>query len=258
MIRNLSIVAALCALLVAVPASAQERSAWPERLFVTIDVPFQPLNNDFSEVVSITDAIAKSEKDSFNASYPTTRGAMFGAGVGMRLSGTFGVGVTGSWFSKASDAAYTLSVANPAVANKPRSLSGTAASLNHQEFVTHIQALYALPLGSKGRLVLSAGPSIFNLKQDLLQSVQFNEVPGFATITLNQLATTSVSKTMVGFNVGADITWPIARHIGVGTVTRYSSATTTVDPGSATTGLTRSVELKAGGLQLGGGLRFLF
>ena len=258
MYRQLLCAAAAAVLLTTPAASAQESAPWTGRVFVTLDVPFQPLDNAFTEAVSVADAIAKTEKDSFTASYPANRGVLVDAGVGIRLAGSFGVGVTGSYLSRSSSADFALSVANPALANTPRVLTGSAASLAHTETAVHLQALYAMRLGSKGRVMLSAGPTIVRINQDLIQGVQFNEVAGFSKITLGTVLTAPVTQTVLGFNVGADTTWPIARHLGLGTTTRYSRATTTVDPGSATTGLTRSVELQAGGLHLGAGLRFLF
>ena len=258
MIRQVSAYVAVCALLIAVPAAAQEHHAWPERTFVTIDVPFQPLNNDFSESVSITDAFVKSEKDGFNAAYRSTKGALFDVGAGVRLAGSFGVGVTAAWFRRSGDATFDLSVPNPLAANKPRALGGTVADLNRREIGVHVQALYAVPLGPKTRLMLSGGPSVFNARQDVVRSVEFDEAAGFSSIKLNQVITTAVTRTVVGFNVGADITWALGSHFGVGSVTRYSRGTFTMDPGATTASVTRAIDARAGGLQIGAGVRLLF
>ena len=64
-------------LLAAAPLAAQENRAWPERSFVTIDVPFQPLNNDFSETVSVADTLRRTENVAFVADYQSTRGALY-------------------------------------------------------------------------------------------------------------------------------------------------------------------------------------
>ena len=66
-----------------------------------------------------------------------------------------------------------------------------------------------------------------------------------------------MKKTAVGYNVSADITWALAAHFGVGAVTRYSRAKLTLDPG-AETGVSRAIEIHAGGLQIGAGIRLLF
>lgn len=258
MIRQASAYVAVCALAMAAPAAAQERRAWPERAFVTIDVPFQPLNNDFSESVSLPDAFVKTEKDAFTAAYRSTKGALLDIGGGVRLAGSFGLGVTGSWFQRAAAATFGLSVPNPAAVNKPRTLSGAVADLKRREIGLHVQALYAVPLGRRARVMLSGGPSAFGVRQAVVQSVEFDEAAGFSSIALNQVLTASVTRTVVGWNAGAEVTWLLARHFGVGSVTRYSRASLTIDPGSATPTLKRSIDARAGGLQMGGGVRVLF
>src|SRR5262245_45597613 len=127
---------ALTALLVAglaAPAAAQDKDAWPARVYVTADAPFQLLNNDFSETVTLTDAIVRGERDTFSAAYGSTRGATFDLGIGTHLTGAFGAGVTGSWFGRTADAALNLSVPSPAAANRARTLSATASGLHHRE-----------------------------------------------------------------------------------------------------------------------------
>src|SRR6266436_1791154 len=97
-----------CALLVPSPLAAQENRAWPERTFVTIDVPFQPLNNDFSESLSFADTVRKTENVTFVAGYASTRGALFDAGAGVRLANSLGVGVTASWFQRSRSGSFDL------------------------------------------------------------------------------------------------------------------------------------------------------
>ena len=246
-----------CALVVAAPLAAQENQAWPERTFVTIDVPFQPLNNDFSESLSFADTVRKTENVTFVTGYASTRGALFDVGAGVRMANNLGLGVTASWFQRSSSGSFNLMVPNPLAANKPLDLAGSVTGLNRNELGIHIQALYALALGNRVRLMLAGGPSIFKTKQDLVRSLEFDILPGFTSLQLDQALVTQVNQTVVGFNVGADITWPLSSHLGVGTVTRYSRAKVTMDPG-AESGVRRAIEMHAGGLQIGGGLRLLF
>ena len=258
MIRQVSGALVGCALLSAAPAFAQDGKAWPGRTFVSIDVPFQPLKNDFSESLSFTDSVVKTEKDAFNAGYASARGPLFDVGAGIRLAGDFGFGATGSWFRRSGDATFGLAVPNPSIVNKARQLSGTVTGLNRRESAVHLQALYAVGLGPKARVMLSGGPTVFNIEQDLVKSIEFDEGSGFSSIRLNQVIATKVSDTVVGFNVGADVVWPLASHFAVGSVTRYSRANFTLDPGASTTGVSRAVKLHAGGLQIGAGIRLLF
>ena len=159
--RNVLGLLAGCTLLLASPLAAQENRVWPERTFVTIDVPFQPLNNDFSESLSFADTLRKSENVTFVADYESTRGALFDVGAGVRLANRAGVGVTTSWFQHSGSGTFDLKVPNPLVANKPLDLTGTVSGLKRNELGIHVQALYAVALGRKARVLLAGGPSVF-------------------------------------------------------------------------------------------------
>lgn len=245
-----------CAL-AAAPARAQEHRAWPERVFVTFDVPFQALANGFNEFVAYPDTLRRTENVTFDTTYDAMRGVMLAAGGGVRVFRGIGAGVIATWSQPASTASYALGVPNPIVANRPLTLTGSLEELNREEIGVHLQALYAVPLGSRARVMLSAGPSIFRLKQDVLSSVEFDRLPGFTRLELHQALISPIDETAVGFNVGADVTWNLWKHVGIGSVTRYSRAATTIDPGS-TTAVSRQIELRAGGLQIGGGVRLMF
>src|ERR687895_1994373 len=107
---------------VATPLAAQENRAWFERAFVTIDVPFQPLNNDFSESLTFADTVRRTESVTFVADYGSTRGALVDVGAGVRLARTIGAGVTLSWFQRSGSGSFDLIVPNPLTANRPLNL----------------------------------------------------------------------------------------------------------------------------------------
>ena len=118
-------------------------------------------------------------------------------------------------------------------------------------------AAYALPLGKSARMMFSGGPSIFKTKLDVVRSLEFSILPGFTSLGLDRTLITRDKQTVAGFNAGADLTWTLASHLGVGILTRYSRAHVTLDPGAAS-GMSRAIEMHAGGLDLGGGIRLLF
>src|SRR5262249_60426847 len=130
------------------------------------------------------------------------------------------------------------------------------SGMAHREAPLHLHGLYALRLGKKTRVTLSAGPSIFNTTQDLLKSVEFTILPGFTSLRFDNAITVREQRTVAGFNVGANFTWTVASRVGVGTIIRYSRAHLTLDPGT-TTALARGIESHPGGLHVGGGLRLL-
>jgi hypothetical protein len=136
-------------------------------------------------------------------------------------------------------------------------LSTSLGGLERREIGIHIQGLYALPLTAKTRLMLAAGPSIFTARDDLVRSIEFENLPGFTGVKFDQAQVVTLEKTVVGFNVGANVIWAVASHFGISAVTRYSRAQLMFDPGSEAN-VNRSIELHAGGLQIGGGIRVFF
>jgi stage V sporulation protein SpoVS len=148
-------------------------------------------------------------------------------------------------------------VPNPLVANKPLDVAGSVAGLTRHELGIHLQALYALAIGKRVRVMLAGGPSVFKTKQDVVRSIEFDTLPGFTSLKFDQALITEARQTAAGFNVGADVTWALLSHLGVGTVTRYSRAKMTLRPGAAS-GVSRAIDTHAGGLQIGGGIRLLF
>src|SRR5207245_4975363 len=132
------------------------------------DVPFQPLNNAFSESLSFADTLRKNENVVFVADYGSTRGSAFDVGGGIRLTSHLGVGVTTSWFQHSASGSFDLKVPNPLSVNRPLDLTGTVSGLKRNELGVHVQALYAMALGRRARVLLAGGPSVFNLKQDVV------------------------------------------------------------------------------------------
>jgi len=246
-----------CALVAAAPLHAQENRAWPERVFATIDVAFQPLNNNFSESLAFPDTVRRTENVRFETDYASTRGPSVDVGAGVRIAKRLGAGVVVSWFQRSGAGSLDLRVPSPIAADSPLALTGSVPALNRRELGVHVQALHALPLGTRARLMLAGGPSVFRLTQDLVRSVQFDVLPGFTALKFDQARVATVERTAIGFNVGATVTWPLASHVAVDGLTRYARAKTTLDPG-AQSNLSRAIEVRAGGLQIGGGIHLLF
>ena len=242
---------------VAAPVAAQETAVWPERTFVSVNVPIQALNNGFTESISVADALRRNENDTFVARYESVRGPLADIATGIRLARRIGAGIAVSWLQRTSASAVDLSIPNPLVADRPLTLSAPVPDLDRREIGIHIQTLYAISLGRRTRVMASGGPSVFVVTQDLIESVEFERLPGFTGIQFADAIVKNDRETSVGFNVGADVTWALTSRFGVGTVVRYSRATVTFNPSSAS-GSARSIDVTAGGLHIGGGIRVFF
>ena len=96
------------------------------------------------------------------------------------------------------------------------------------------------------------GPSFFSVKQDIVNDFEISETYPYDTATFTRAIAASQSESAVGVNVGGDVAYFFTPNVGVGGTAQSSGATVemTVPSGTA--------DVKAGGLQVGGGLRLRF
>ena len=171
---------------------------------------------------------------------PGTAG-LFDVRVGYRFRPRFGVAAAVS--ATRSDVAGTAaaSIPSPIRFASPTIVSLDAGSSSRREIALHLQAVYALPIGESVTLGIFGGPSIVHLQHG---------VPN-VSVTNNTPTVDSVNESGSGFggNVGADLSALFSAHYGVGLFVRYAAAG--IDLPSAP-------DVKAGGIQAGGGLRVRF
>jgi len=180
------------------------------------------------------------------------RAPIFDAGIVVRIAGPLAVGFAVSYLTHDSTASITADIPHPFFFNRPRSISGSTP-VSRTEGAGHIEAVYELSGGGRLDVLLSGGPSIFNVRQTLVTDVTYSDAFPFDTATFRAGVTADATKTVAGFNVGGDVTWRFSRTIGIGGLIRYAQAHATVSGANNS-----AVKIDVGGLQVGGGLRLLF
>ena len=160
-----------------VPAAAQ---TWPERVHISVNGAFQATTNDFSDRFEFERNL---ETGSTDVDYPVQGGFIFDAGAGYRFWKNLAAGVSVSYFTRDDVASTTSSVPHPFFFNQPREVTGEATGVKRSETAVHVQAMYLVNPGGRLRLVLSGGPSFFNVEQDLVTEVTVTETFPFDTAT---------------------------------------------------------------------------
>jgi hypothetical protein len=224
-----------------------------EKVRVSINVGGQLSSTTFTTTATSTVFL---EPSTINTSYTVPKGKLFDGGILFRVAGNFGVGVALSWFSERHDAPVTGLIPNPFGFNSPpslsRPLSGTAAGLQRSELDAHIQAAYMIAT-KRYDVVISGGPTIFRVSQDLVSNAVYIDDYPHDTVTFTSATTVKGEATKTGFNVGVDVGYKIGAKFGVGGLVRFSRASVSFPlTGSA------DVSVDAGGFQVGGGVRFFF
>jgi hypothetical protein len=192
------------------------------------------------------------EDATVEADYRSREAPLIDAGFAMRIHRSIGIGVSISRFSGDGRADITAQIPFPFDFNIFRDVSGTAPSLEHTEVGYHAQVQYSRPLSRRLRLVLSAGPTLFDVRRQLVDRVEVDEAFPFDTATFRSATARVGTGTGIGFNAGADLAWAVGRHAGLGALVRYSGGTADLK------GPSRTTRVDAGGVQAGAGLRVYF
>ena len=192
------------------------------------------------------------ETETIDVTYPRTPGGLIDVGGRVRAWKRLGIGVAVSHVTGSGTADITASVPHPFFFNQPRTVTGQA-DLSREETGIHFQVQYAIPASKKVQVVLGAGPSHIKLTQDVVTEVTVDETYPYDTATFRAAVTKGASRSVTGFNAGVDVTWSLTRNVGFGGLFRYASADADLDVRTDHT-----LTMKAGGMQVAGGIRFAF
>jgi hypothetical protein len=231
---------ALCA---AVAPNAHAQMTWTDKAFVNVTGGAQAGSHT---VATSAQFDLYEEQGTVSSSQKVKGGGLFDLSAGYRVTKNLAAGIGFSATGNKADAAITASVPDPRVFDQPRTVSATAPGLKHSEKAVHFFAAWMMPVTDKIDVGISAGPSIFMVKQDLATALSVTE-PG---PVVNQITTEKSSKTTAGINIGVDVTYLVSKRWGVGGLARYTWGS--VDLKNATDNLT------VGGFQIGAGLRLRF
>lgn len=222
---------------------AYAQMAWTDRGFANVTGGAQAGSHTLA--TSSTFDIYE-EKGSVDTSQTVKGGGFFDISAGYKVWRNLAVGLGYSFTSSSGAATIKAKVPDPVFFDKPRDASGAASGLKHTENVVHILAVWMVPVTDKIDVGVSAGPSVFTVRQDLVSALSVKE-PG---PSISGTTVTRAAKTGVGVSVGADVTYMINKRFGVGGLARFTAGS--VDLPGATK------KLSVGGFQIGAGARLRF
>ena len=223
-----------------------------EKVYISINGAYQTGGDSFGETVTF---IRNAESGTFSTDYTVKSGPALNVSAGVNLWRSLGVGVGVTRYSKETPVAFTASVPHPFFFNRPRSVSADIGGLDREELAVHVQARGTFFPSPRLQAVVFAGPSFFKVKQGIVTDFEITETYPYDTATFSRGISRTADESKVGFNVGADVGYFFTRQVGVGGTVQFAR-TTIETPGSGSAGGT--LELKAGGVQAGAGVRFRF
>ena len=231
-------------------ADAQTAGKWTDTFYLHVDVGAQTMTPGFTSNVTFK---LNGEDGTFKADYRFTSAPLITGRAGVRLWGNLGLGVGASRFSREGEANVSARLPHPFYFNQFRSVSGTATGLTREESMVSAELIWLLRPGKTLDVMLFAGPAYFTAYQDMVTMPRYTETYPFDSATFAGVESRTVRKTGVGFTAGADVSYLFNRHLGLGSIIRFSRATASF---SAAPGSASSAGL--GGLQTSAGLRIRF
>jgi hypothetical protein len=251
LVRAVSITAA--ALLLAASPLAAQTAARPspprERGFIALNGGVQAAGSSGSEHFSYD---VHAEAAQVDVDSPGKAPVLVDGTVGLRLWKSAGIAVGFSRGSSDAAAHVEADIPHPFFDDQPRHVSGDTGALANTETATHVQ-VYVLKASGRWRIRLSGGGSYFRVERDTVTAVNVDESFPFDTATFRNVTTERASGSGPGFNAAADLSWMLTRRVGVGALVRFTRGSVELNAGAD-----RNVSVDAGGLQVGGGFRFVF
>ena len=233
----------------AAPALAQGPQPWTDRGYFNVNVGFETTSGTLADSRSFVKDL---ETGTMLAEHNVDSGSLFDFSVGSRVWRNVSVGLGYHRGSNTSEGSATASVPHPLIFNSHRAAAAAASGLDRTESAIHLLIGYMIPVSDVLSVHVTAGPSFFRLKQDVIGDLTFTETAPFTTVdAAPQISERSDSA--AGVNVGVDVTYQFwesdAYRIGAGAFLRYAGASARI------TVLENSVDSDVGGLQFGLGAR---
>lgn len=233
-----------------IPDAQAQMIQWQDRGYISVNFGIQPQSREFTEV-----SAPEINGDPATITVPHTigSGAFPDFAVGYRLWENLGVHVGYSYFSKSETPTLVAAIPHPAFGGVNRTATTSAGELSHSESAFHTHLLWMIPLSEEIEVAVLVGPSFYNIKQDFVETVGVTETAPFTTVTISSVQQIEQSESAVAFTAGLDGTYRLTPKFGIGAFFRYSGASADMPLSGGTT-----VTVEAGGIQIGGGLRYRF
>jgi hypothetical protein len=226
---------------------------------------------NFGSATAGTDAFAMNasteideEQADFGAHFNLPRGASFDFGGGFMFMPAVGIGVSFSGTAHEDVVDLSARIPHPIFFNTfANDNAETDDLLQRTESGVHIHAMLVPVQTDRFRLRVFGGPSYLRVEQDTITDIRYSQTYTFFPAT-NRIEITGsdierLEANAWGFHAGGDASFFFTRVFGVGGFVRYSKANIDLENTIATAlDQDEVVRIKAGGIQLGGGLRLKF
>lgn len=231
------------------PRSTAPPIPGPERVRLQFNGGVLLAPGSFGQQFSLTKNV---EPASISTDLSLRTGVNVDGGARVRITRTLSLGAFGFIASSSASGTLDARIPHPFYFGQARSLSGDLSRLSHLERGVHLELAYPVSIKRGREITVFGGPSIINARQELATDLRYSESYPFDTASYSSAIVTQSSKTVMGANAGADVTWRLSRSVRGGALVRYTFANLSLSPATGNT-----VDMHAGGFQVAGSLRIL-
>lgn len=192
------------------------------------------------------------EEGSLDASYTMDRGFGGELGVEYDFVPRFGIRASLSFARRTGDGSYEARLPHPLYLDSPRVVAGSAGGLEYDEAVGSLDLVLILGNGPV-QVSFLAGAAVFRVDAKLLGEVQRRESYPYDVVEVTGITTRRLQDTPIGYGGAVGVDWRLSKRFGLGAQARYSRARASLPTAEG-----QSIDLDAGGLQAGLGIRLLF
>jgi Outer membrane protein beta-barrel domain len=239
-----------CAVVAFAGDASAQTTHWGKTGYLSFNTLYQstPINFETNSKVDVYQ-----EQGDFRTEHRGKPGPLFDITAGAGIKGNLGVGYATSYRRQTDHSRISGAVPHPFYFNQARAVSGVG-SLKREDLAFHLAAIWMMPVSERLQVSLFGGPTYFRVTQDMVGTVELNEVFPFDQPEYKGITASSQRGSRVGYNAGADVSMFFTRRLGVGGLVRYSQGNVEMSVPGGTT----KQSIKAGGLQTGAGLRVRF
>jgi len=205
------------------------------------------LPNDFDETRTIT---MFAEEGTIESAYSAKGGPGFEVAVQRLIKPRLAIVIGGGYASRSMENDFTARLPHPLYLNRHRVVEGTSDGFSYTELAGHLSLAY-VRTESKMGYTLFGGPSLYKVDAELVSRVETTEAYPYDEVTA-RLVTEKQGKTAPGFHVGGSLSRAMSPKLSIGLQVRYGIGTAKIELNDKD----EATKVKAGGLQIGLGLRF--
>lgn len=239
---------AIAAALACAPTRASAQGAAASRVRISVNVGFEAIDRTSTQSSTFS---RNAEDTPVTSAIDFKNAALFDVGAGVRVWRHIGVGLSAASIKDDGAATVSAGIPHPFFFGRLRNVAGESAA-TRREFAAHVTAAWMGQIRNLD-VALGIGPTIMRAGQTLVTDIVYQDSYPYDSAAFVSATTAYVARTVIGYNLAADLDWKTSRAAGIGLLVRYTRANVRLRVDDR-----NDMSFRAGGLQLGGGVRFLF